>query len=127
MKKRKPSTLTIYEILQEHGAISVEKGIEILIRYEPRPDPIKLERKYWADKFRRIMRTKRDTVGIRDAFSNEHGTYYNVPTTTDADALKAINLQIDIKRDGLIKASRKVSLRQAEVAGQMAFDFNAAL
>lgn len=123
MRKRKPSFMAIHDILHEHGAITVEEGIAILMKYEPKPNPAELERKYWAEKFRRIMRVKRDSAGIRDAFSNEHGTYYNVPTTKDQGALRAINLQIDIKRDGLIKASRKVQLRQAELAGQLALQF----
>jgi len=124
MRRKKLSTLMIYDILQEHGAVSIEQGIPILMQYEPKPDPVELERKYWADKFRRVMRVKRDSSGIRDAFSNEHGTYYNVPTTKDRGALREINLQINIKRDGLIKASKKVQMRQAELAGQMALQFS---
>ncbi|CVK18509.1 hypothetical protein [Sporomusa sphaeroides] len=123
MRSKKLSTLMIYEILQDHGAVTIEQGIPILMKYEPKPDPVELERKYWADKFRRVMRKKRDSAGIRDAFSDEHGTYHNVPTTKDRIALREINLQIDVKRDGLIKASKKIQLRQAELAGQIALQF----
>lgn len=119
MARRKKVVLDIYQILADHGAITVDKGVEILQAYEPKPDLSKLEAQYWRDRFRRIMQSKRDKGGIRDIYSNEKGTYYNVPTSKDRTALSDIDAQITAKRDQLIRVQIKVQNRRAEVAGQM--------
>jgi hypothetical protein len=108
------------------GEIKQEDVIFIINPYiESEIDVKKLKDQYRKRIANNLMARFRDDIGIRDCFVVQDGSgskYVNVDRTKNIKDLKAINVMLKNKINGLTASKSKVNKKYHKLLGQISFD-----
>ena len=108
------------------GEIKQEDVIYIINPYiESEIDVQKLKDQFRKRIANNLMARFRDDIGLRDCFvvQDDSGSrYVNIDRTKNSKDLKAINVMLENKINGLTASKSKVSKKYQKLLGQISFD-----
>ncbi len=111
--------------MEELGEITTEDVMELL-RPHFTCDLQKLREQALRKNANNLMRSYKDEKGIRTCFNRKtkdgESSYVNVDKTTNLEALKDIELQLNKKYKGLNKSKKKIVRRYKELSGQISIE-----
>lgn len=115
----------INEIMDSTPNITVDRVIEIVKEYAPKPDIDKLIQQEYRRMAQRIIASYRDEQGVRECFSiraENCNSYVNISNTKDKEDLQKVRQQLSKKYRGLNKSLKKIDIREQILDGQMTIE-----
>lgn len=112
----------INSIMEDTPNITVDKLVEIVKEYAPKPDIERLMRQEYRRMAQRIIASYRDEQGVRECFSvktESCRSYVNISHTKDKEDLQKVRQQLSKKYRGLNRSLKKIDTREQILSGQI--------